>query len=85
MAFNKKYLEQRLTRLYGFSVELDATGMAYNAWCEAAKHPHDVIKLAGPCSDRNAALQCGIAELVDLFANGKLAAVDFEEATHGRE
>lgn len=77
MAFSKKYLEKSLKK-YGFSVEMDATGMAYNAWCVTVRDPESPLRLSGPWGDRTAAFQCGVLELINLFANGKLAACDFE-------
>lgn len=72
MGFNKHYLEDVLKRMYGFVVERDATGMAFNAFLEQGK---EVIHLSGPWGDREAARQTGVVELIKRIRSRKVRSI----------
>ncbi len=59
MAFNERYIDDVLARRYRFTVERDATGLAFNAWCEPAG---EIVHLSGPWGDKEAARQRGRPE-----------------------
>jgi hypothetical protein len=80
MAFNKKYIDNCLHTTYGFTVQRDATGLAFYAFCGEGAETH----LSGPCGDAEAARQTGIVNLIEKIERGEVKQCQRDRRRKGR-